>query len=31
MEHECIPLLEGDTWCLCGKDLTIFYVESELV
>ena len=19
--HECTPLLEGDTWCLCGKDI----------
>jgi hypothetical protein len=31
MEHECVPFLEGDDWCLCGNDLTIFYVESELV
>jgi hypothetical protein len=20
-EHECIPFFEGDTWCLCGKDV----------
>jgi hypothetical protein len=30
-EHTCVPFLEGDDWCLCGNDLTIFYVESELV
>lgn len=30
MSHDCVPFLEGDDWCLCGNDLTIFYVESEL-
>ena len=21
MSHECIPLVEGDTSCLCGKEI----------
>jgi hypothetical protein len=21
-EHECIPLLDGDSWCLCGEEVS---------
>ena len=28
MEHECVPFLEGDDWCLCGNDLTVLTIEG---
>ena len=28
MSHECIPLIEGDTSCLCGKEILMDTDES---